>query len=103
MPGVSHPSPPPTCSLTPYSRDLRNDDRSENLNVYLKENGESPKIFLPQLHREEEGEEKEEDSLGYKRPISERKKKKNKTENRKLGSTYLWKPLVTFLKKVTLC
>lgn len=68
--------PPPTCSLTPYSRDLRNDDRSENLNVYLKENGESPKIFLPQLHREEEGEEKEEDSLGYKRPISERKKKK---------------------------
>jgi hypothetical protein len=36
-------------------------------------------------------------------PLAKEKKKKNKTENRKLGSTYLWKPLVTFLKKVTLC
>lgn len=39
---------------------------------------ESLKVFLSQLHREEE---EEEGSLGYKRLIRERKKKRKKTES----------------------
>jgi len=79
--------------VTPYSSRGSEKRWSENVNVYLKgtgKQGSGVSQGLSQLGREEE-----EDSLGYERPISKRKKK----ERKKTESTYLLKPRVTLFKK----